>query len=945
MIKKPDSFITAYLTDSVNKETIIEHKGEDYNTLNYYTGNLTDALYPFRVTFNSPSNSIFFSSNTNDFSTDFEPYIHEPVVDDWEYVIITADFKLNSVPSHISFRQDSFYFIARFYDDPDNPSHYIYWQFAIPSTTDLYQQTQLRLRIWRNDQHIASVLNAHKVSILFNFLDISTVQASDQINYQFGAPRVFYSTTQNVNGAWTPAPNFETLVLDDVNYTFDNDSLLLEDFSLTESLCSQDNIKLGLCESAHIDFKCVTTADPKVGDMLEVTSKLPGSIGIPLNDLYPINWSLKNNGRTYEVTQGDPFFIYTLSDNGLADWTDYVDSLGLLRYAYHMAFQLKLTFNNVIGTIPPYFRIVFERNVDGAIETVEPQGFYNTSDYTTDFARIALVGYVLRNNTITRGIEVFKIRFYDENQQAYAPNVVKFDLKTEFEVLQINIGNFSAPIPPYDPAFLLPANNTLDEYICEHDDAIPLGHFFIDSVSNEYKHNYVEKKITAYDNLITLEQNAADWYTQYMFGVDTNDAPRMGFEFARQIYSTYINYAMTMGLDSRDNYIETRIGAYSWVAIAAQHLSDKYLNYNAGSLTYRIRYAVFEVVNPNVNNLYMVNCDNVNGETDEQAIARVGSGYKENIDPLGRGIATNGGVLIEETRANGSTAGFCVNRRDYFMLSPDCISFKIYIPFQILDGTSLVSYLLDLVYIYEVISAPRLVNGYLRLCYYNYMTKEVFACNSSITGRDVVRSLLEVCGCFFRLDRFNGLPEFVYPTKGGLYPSNTLFPADDLYPRSGVDTVYPMGRYMRVIAENYNVKDYGRIQILKDSKTNDAVSVCEWQYEGNPNAENTYIIDDNIFYCAEDMEYDYDNMPEVAQMLAGMYGVISNLGYTPNTTEAIGAPWLECGDRVGLLTYDGGFESFIFRRTLKGIQNLKDTYESVGDEKTEAVNDFGYKEA
>ena len=46
-----------------------------------------------------------------------------------------------------------------------------------------------------------------------------------------------------------------------------------------------------------------------------------------------------------------------------------------------------------------------------------------------------------------------------------------------------------------------------------------------------------------------------------------------------------------------------------------------------------------------------------------------------------------------------------------------------------------------------------------------------------------------------------------------------------------------------------------------------------------------------------------------------------------------------------MLTYDGGFESFIFRRTLKGIQNLKDTYESVGDEKTEAVNDFGYKEA
>jgi hypothetical protein len=339
----------------------------------------------------------------------------------------------------------------------------------------------------------------------------------------------------------------------------------------------------------------------------------------------------------------------------------------------------------------------------------------------------------------------------------------------------------------------------------------------------------------------------------------------------------------------------------------------------------------------------MVSCINRDGKSDAEIISSYVSTYVRDVDPLGRGICTNGGVLVEETRDNGTTAGFCINRDDYFMISPNCVSFKVYIPVQTVDENYLlINQLVDTVTIYEVESAPKLVNGYLRLCYYNYGTKDIFACNSSITGRDVVRSLLEVCGCFFRLNRFNGLPEFVYPTKGGLYPSNTLFPADDLYPRSGTDGVYPMGRYMSVIAENYEVKDFGRIQILKDSKSNDVVSVCEWQYEGNPNAENTYIIDDNIFYCADDMIYDYDNMPEVAQMLAGMYNVISNLGFTPNVTEAIGSPWIECGDRLGLLTYDGGIETFVFRRTLKGIQNLKDTYESVGDEVNEAIDNFGY---
>ncbi len=77
-------------------------------------------------------------------------------------------------------------------------------------------------------------------------------------------------------------------------------------------------------------------------------------------------------------------------------------------------------------------------------------------------------------------------------------------------------------------------------------------------------------------------------------------------------------------------------------------------------------------------------------------------------------------------------------------------------------------------------------------------------------------------------------------------------------------------------------------------------------------------------------------------MLEGMFGVINNLGYVPTVTEALGAPWIECGDRIGLMTYDGGFETFPFRRTLRGIQLLKDTYESSGDEKNEAINNFGY---
>ena len=52
---------------------------------------------------------------------------------------------------------------------------------------------------------------------------------------------------------------------------------------------------------------------------------------------------------------------------------------------------------------------------------------------------------------------------------------------------------------------------------------------------------------------------------------------------------------------------------------------------------------------------------------------------------------------------------------------------------------------------------------------------------------------------------------------------------------------------------------------------------------------------------------------------------------------------MECGDRINLITKTGGAESFIFRRTLKGINALRDTYEARGDEYIEPINTFDYK--
>lgn len=943
MIEKPAEIITAYMTDSQNKEIVVSHDGTDYDSINYYIGDFDGNLHGFVTTFNSSLPVIDLPSNLENLSTNLKPYMHDPINDDWNYLSFYVDFMLTSIDAGMSLGT-SYVFSIDFYYDEDNPSLKVnkaHWYN--PYNVDVYRRNTYSLQISKTDADIDKILDAYMVVLKIRVLG-GSIPSGSKAYWSMGAIRVFYSDTVNVNAVWSPAPDFTRLNRFDRDYVIDNEELLLQDFSLTESLCSRDNIKFGLCEAAHCEFSCVTSDAPKVGDRISVESKLPGSSALTADQLIRINWSLKNplNGFDYTYTNYDPYFRVYICPDGMSDWSNYIDTLNIPAYWLHIEFDLRFTFTNVTGTVPTYFKLIEEVDLNGVPSEVESE-YLNVSDYFFSFTRLSIKRKIYMDNSTMRSVTRIKVKFFDANKNTYTQNNTRCTYEVETKDWQFCIGESNAVVPAFNRGDMYAATRRLDAYIYSHNNAIPLGVFYIDSVSKEYKHNLITKKITAYDNMVTLEQNAADWYTTYMFGLDSDDWTSNGFEFARQIYSSYINYVMGLGMDSASNYIETQIAKYTYAQIVSSYLSPKYKTWSSGMMVFKIRYAAFTVNSPDPLHLYMVKATNTDGQSDEAIITNYIGSYKTAVDPLGRGVCTNGGVLVIETRDNGTTAGFCINRGDYFMISPNCTSFKVYVAAQVVDANNqVINHLVDDVSIYEVESAPKLTNGYLRLCYYNYGAKDIFACDSSITGRDVVRSLLEVCGCFFRLSRFNGLPEFVYPTKGGLYPSNTLFPSDDLYPRTGTDGLYPMSRYMSVIAENYDVKDFGRIQILKDAKTNDTVSVCEWQYEGNPDAENTYIIDDNIFYCADDMMYDYDNMPEVAQMLAGMWGVISNLGFTPNTTEAIGSPWIECGDRIGLITYDGGFETFIFRRTLKGIQNLKDAYESVGDEVNVAIDNFGY---
>lgn len=940
MINVQPPVIEQYLTDSVNKAIEIDatHDGGiPLEDVNYYTGDITSSNY-ISLSRNGTYSWIQLYATEDTADIDWSDNVNFDYIDDYDYVVVAMKINFNVVSGSITSSSASW---RLSYHKTGDSEHIYYVDLGSADMDAITTGTKTPLVFhFKKPANMADIIN---IDLYYNGNSVTA-----EFDTQMAAVQVNFLNDAYYTPPYYPAPDFTTFDPDEYGtYKIDNDNLIYEDFSLTESLCSQKNLKFGLCEAAHCEFSEIGVNAVKVGDVLKVNSVLPDYISdITDNDIFAINW-VGNTAIGLQSWTGDVYGWHDIMHAPYSPyWGEYMFSLGLASKRLYYQFNLKFVFDNLTGQKPTYFKFRYWAPINGEIWWFNGNYYYNVADYDNTYNLLSTWDNITRNAGAMGGMKRFAIMFYDENKQEYAQGVNTGDIMIYSTEMQFRIGAPGHTMPAYNQNDMYYASGTLDAYLSQwKTQSIPLGVFEVASVANEYKHNIIRKKITAYDKLVTLENNAADWYTRYMFGVDFYGYTDAGFEYARQIFSTYWSYVSSIGLDSVDNYEITDFATLSdsdFICYSGSCYGYVKWDYSVGNTFYRA-YAAKEVAISDPTLLYRVTYDNYDDMTDDEIIETYNPYYIESgADTMLRGFGTIGGVLIEEYKTGvvDPINRICVNRGDFFMLTPDTTSIKVVLP-----SGSKASLGFSLCQNIKVQTAPRrqeLTNGHLRLCYYNYAQKTIFACDSSITGRDVVRSLLEVCGCFFRLDRYNGLPEFVYPTKGGLYPSNTLYPADDLYPRAGTDQLYPMGKYISVTAENYQVKDFGRIQILKKIKSANTESVVEWQYEGDPDAENTYIIDDNIFYCAEEMEYDYDGMPEVADMLKGMWDRIGNLGYTPNTTQALGAPWLECGDRVGLLTYDGGFETFVFRRTLKGIQNLRDTYESEGDELNPAISNYGY---
>ena len=203
-------------------------------------------------------------------------------------------------------------------------------------------------------------------------------------------------------------------------------------------------------------------------------------------------------------------------------------------------------------------------------------------------------------------------------------------------------------------------------------------------------------------------------------------------------------------------------------------------------------------------------------------------------------------------------------------------------------------------------------------------TAEKSTIGEAMSGKEVLSCILEINGCMGNIGR-DGKFRYVYLTQEmqGLYPANDLYPADDLYPRNPKSTSISKSQYISAQYEDYIVRTIDKLQIRE--KENDIGVIVG-------DGGNTYVIEGNFLVYGKGTK----ELNEIGEKtLSKIKGII----YRPFSADCKGNPCLEVGDAVRLTTKYELIETYILKRTLKGIQALRDDLEADGEEyRTSKVN-------
>ena len=198
---------------------------------------------------------------------------------------------------------------------------------------------------------------------------------------------------------------------------------------------------------------------------------------------------------------------------------------------------------------------------------------------------------------------------------------------------------------------------------------------------------------------------------------------------------------------------------------------------------------------------------------------------------------------------------------------------------------------------------------------------------TELSGSMVANAICELNGCFGHMNR-DGLMDYVFLEnfEEAIYPSDELYPADDLFPSDSNHHVYTSSDY-EINGCDYQEYISHKITGLEIRQDDESAGAFVGE------KENVYVVSDNFLTYGKSTE----EMTTIAQ---NMLNVINGIEYRPFMLNTFrGNPCVEVGDGIKIYTSNQIIQSYVLRRTLTGIQSLKDEIEADGKEyRTAQVN-------
>lgn len=193
---------------------------------------------------------------------------------------------------------------------------------------------------------------------------------------------------------------------------------------------------------------------------------------------------------------------------------------------------------------------------------------------------------------------------------------------------------------------------------------------------------------------------------------------------------------------------------------------------------------------------------------------------------------------------------------------------------------------------------------------------------SKLLAKELLFCICEINGCFGKTGR-DGRLQYKKLQKTGLYPSESLFPEEELHPSElggdGMDFETVLTYKNPIIYEDYMVDGINGISIY-DEDGNQLANVgktdCQYKIYGN-------------FLLYEKSSYDALNIAD------SLLKEIGGETYRPAKIDCSFFPWIESGDAIRIVTGNDIIETYVMKRTISGCQNMRDKIESYGTKNRE----------